>query len=246
MAHTIGTIANNPATNLTLFISHAKADGLPLAQALLHQIADLGLAHFYDAKDIPAGSFWPEELERGVGSSLIIILRTNIYDSRPWCQQEVKWADEYATPAVLVDARTSLTYGATTLPLDRVPSVRIPDGNLFRILFIALRESLRFMLFVVHVTQMKVNGDLPLGCEVKAFSFQPSMAALLRACNSLTMSAASQKIIVYPDPPLRAGLYEAANALVKEAAPGTQLVNPRDHFRDGFIDMNGAKDSYEC
>jgi len=226
LSNSIGTIANNPATNLTLFISHAKADGLPLAQALLHQIAALGLTTFYDAKDIPAGSFWPEELERGVGNSVIIILRTNIYESRPWCQQEVKWADEYATPAVLVDARTSLTYGATTLPLDRAPSVRIPDGNLFRILFVALRESLRFMLFVVRVTQMKRNGDLSEDCEVKAFSFQPSMAALLRACNSLATSAAPQKMIIYPDPPLRAGLYEAANALVNEAAPGTKLVTP--------------------
>jgi hypothetical protein len=82
------------------------------------------------------------------------------------------------------------------------------------------------MLFVVRVTQMKVNRDLPVDCEVKAFSFQPSMAALLRACNGLATSSASQKMIVYPDPPLRAGLYEAANALVNEAAPGTKLVTP--------------------
>ena len=34
---------------------------------------------------------------------------------------------------LLVDARTSLNHPAGTLPLDRVPSVRIPDGNLVRI-----------------------------------------------------------------------------------------------------------------
>jgi hypothetical protein len=54
---------------------------------------------------------------------------------------------------LLVDARTSLNHPAGTLPLDRVPSVRIPDGNLVRILFLALREGLRFLLF------MRRNGS---------------------------------------------------------------------------------------
>jgi len=53
---------------LRLFISHAKVDGLPLAQALKHMIGSIEwLSSFYDAKDLPAGCDWQLELERGVG-----------------------------------------------------------------------------------------------------------------------------------------------------------------------------------
>lgn len=214
--------------HLRLFISHAKLDGLPLAHALKHQIEALGwLEDFYDADDLPAGCDWQRELERGVGSSLIIILRTEAYDGRPWCQQEVLWADEYATPAVLVDARTNLNHPAGALPFDRVPTVRIPDGNLVRILFLALREGLRFLLFMRRVEQMKQDGQLPSPVDLRAFSFPPSMSALLRACQSLASSKQSRRLILYPDPPLRSGQYEAAQALVSAYAPGVSLLTPQ-------------------
>jgi hypothetical protein len=217
--------------HLRLFISHAKIDGLPLALALKHQIDTVGwLKAFYDAADLPSGCDWQRELERGVGSSLIIMLRTDVYDSRYWCKQEVLWADEYATPAVLVEARTRLDHSPGALPFDRVPSVRIPDGNLVRILFLALREGLRFLLFMRRVEQMKITGTLPDPVELRVFSFAPSMSALLRACGALTDSKAAPatpRLILYPDPPLRAGSYEAALALVAMYAPsGTRLVTP--------------------
>jgi hypothetical protein len=216
---------------LRFFISHAKMDGLPLAHALKHQIEALGwLKDFYDAEDLPTGCDWQRELEQGVGSSLIVMLRTEVYDSRPWCQQEVLWADEYATPAVLVDARTGLNHPAGVLPFDRVPTVRIPDGNLLRILFFALREGLRFLHFMRCVEQMKQNADWKSPMELRVFSFPPSMSALLRACHSLAESkepASTPRMILYPDPPFRAGLYEAAQALVATYAPsGTRLVTP--------------------
>jgi hypothetical protein len=219
------------AGHLRLFISHAKMDGLPLAQALKHQINTLTwLRAFYDVDDLPAGCDWQRELERGVGSSLIVMLRTEAYDGRPWCQQEVLWADEYATPAVLVDARTNLNHPAAMLPFDRIPSVRISDGNLMRILFAALREGLRFLHFMGRVELMTQNAILPSPVALRVFSFAPSMSALLRACRSLAGSkapATAPRLILYPDPPLRAGVYEAAQALVADYAPaGTRLVTP--------------------
>jgi len=169
---------------LRLFISHAKIDGLPLAHSLRHQIQQLGwLKSFYDADDLPPGCNWQLELESGVGSSLIIMLRSEAYEHRHWCRQEVLWAEEYAAPGVLVDARIGLHHPPGFLPFDRVPSVRIPDGNLMRILFVALREGLRFLLFVSRVEQMKLNGMLP--SQLKVFSYPPGMSALLRACQSL-------------------------------------------------------------
>jgi hypothetical protein len=219
------------AGHLKLFISHAKMDGLPLARALKHQITQLAwLPKFYDADDLPPGCDWQLELDKNVGASLIVMLRTEEYDNRHWCQQEVLWADEYATPAVLVDARTNLNHPAGILPLDRVPSVRIPDGNLLRIMFLALREGLRFLHFMRRVEEMKLSGVLPSPVELRVFTFQPSMAALLRACRNLASSTTPPtvpRLILYPDPPLRAGTYEAADALVVSYGPaGTRLVTP--------------------
>jgi hypothetical protein len=219
-----------PTGFLRLFISHAKIDGLPLAQALKQQIRSIPwLSSFYDADDLPAGSNWKRELEKGVGSSLLVMLRTEVYESRYWCQQEVRWADEYATPAVLVEARTGLNHPGGFLPLDRVPSARIPDGNLLRILYLALREGLRFLLFARRVEAMKRSGELPTPLELRVFSFAPSMPALLRACRSLQAAApppTTTQIILYPDPPLGGGYYEAAHALVALYAPGARLVTP--------------------
>jgi hypothetical protein len=223
--------SGQPAGRLRLFISHAKIDGLPLAQALQHQIKSIGwLSSFYDAEDLPPGCNWQQELERGVGSSLIVILRTEIYDSRHWCQMEVRWADEYAAPAVLVEARTGLNHPAAALPFGRAPTVRIPDGNLLRVLFLALREGLKFLLFERMVEEMKRTKALPDGIELRVFCFPPSMRALLKACQSLASSASpptAQRIILYPDPPLGTGDYEAAQALVAAQAPGVQLVTPK-------------------
>jgi hypothetical protein len=64
---------------------------------------------------------------------------------------------------------------------------------------------------------------------LRVFSFQPSMSALLQACRSLsdfTEPATTPRWILYPDPPLRSGLYEAAQALVQSYAPdGTRLIS---------------------
>ena len=231
LAEALPKVPGATAGHLRLFISHAKIDGLPLALALKHQIDTVNwLKAFYDAADLPSGCDWQKELELGVGSSLIVMLRTEVYEGRYWCKQEVLWADEYATPAVLVEARTGLDHPAGALPFDRVPTVRIPDGNLLRILFLALREGLRFLLFMRRVEQMKQNGDLPAGAELRVFSFAPSMAALLRACRILSdpkVPSTTPRLILYPDPPMRAGNYEAAIALVEMYAPsGTRLVTP--------------------
>jgi hypothetical protein len=225
-AEDIGT----PSEHLRLFISHAKADGLPLAHALKRQIELIPwLRDFYDAEDLPPGCDWEMELELGVRSSLILMLRTDIYERRHWCQQEVKWADEYAVPAVMIDARVRLDMPASVLPFDRVPTVRIPDGNLVRVLHAALREGLRFALFKRRVEEMRRAGRFASNAKLKVFSFAPSMAALLRACQSLarTTSEGDLPVIIYPDPPFATGLYESADALVKAHLPSGLLTTPQ-------------------
>jgi hypothetical protein len=209
---------------LTLFISHAKLDGLPLAQSIKHLVGTLPwLESFYDARDLAGTTDWEAALENAAKSSLLIILRTDNYEERPWCQQETLWAEETAAPTVLVEARPGLVYPAGELPLERMPSVRIPDGNLYRILHVALRESLRYLLFQRRVQEMVASKMFPPATKVVPFSYPPSMSALLRATRNI---GSAKAIIIYPDPPLRRGLYEAAIALVKASSPKATLVTP--------------------
>lgn len=101
-----------------------------------------------------------------------------------------------------------------------MPSVRIPDGNLLRILNAALRESLRYLLFQRRVREIKIDKNTSL----KVFSYPPRCLRLLRACEELITKTSA--VILYPDPPLRTGLYEAAKALVADKAPNVRLLTP--------------------
>lgn len=218
-------LAGGGANFLTLFISHAKLDGLPLAQSLKHVIQTMPwLRSFYDARDLSGVSDWQTALQKAAESSLLIILRTDSYEQRPWCQKESLWAEEAAAPTVLVEARPGLAYPRGELPLESMPSVRIPDGNLYRILHAALRESIRHLLFQRRVQEMRLSGRISGKREVIALSYPPSMTAMLRVCQTLK---STNGLIIYPDPPLRRGLYEAAMALMdKVAPPGAQLITP--------------------
>ena len=58
--------------HLNIFISHAKLDGLPLAQSLKDQLNRFGgTSHFYDADCIPPGSDWKRVLRKGVEPAIL-------------------------------------------------------------------------------------------------------------------------------------------------------------------------------
>ena len=126
------------------FISHAKLDGLSLAHSMTHTIGRLDwLGTFYDARDIGPGDDWQQVLEDGVRDAMLLVLRTDIYDQRFWCRQEVMWAEHYDRPVLLVDARSQLFHRPSVLGFTGVPGVLIPDGNLVRVIAEALREWVR-------------------------------------------------------------------------------------------------------
>ncbi len=92
-----------------MFISHAKLDGSPIALALKSQIESLPfLQRFYDAQDILPGTRWRKVLENGIKKSVLVVLRTDVYERRAWCVQELEWGEEYGGPAIIIDVRSAL------------------------------------------------------------------------------------------------------------------------------------------
>lgn len=91
-----------PTPPIRVFISHAKADGVPIAEALRHTILQHGqLQAFFDESDLAIGYGFASTLERGAGfgtalaeggTAAMIAVYTDAYAHRPWCQRELRLA----------------------------------------------------------------------------------------------------------------------------------------------------------
>jgi hypothetical protein len=208
---------------IRLFVSHAKIDGLPLAKALRDLVKHFPwLGSFYDGWDLDPSRPWEVQLEESVASSVVVALRTDIYDHRPWCQAEVLWAEQHGSPLVLVDARGGLVHAASCLPFESAPCVRIPDGNLVRILHAALRVALRARIFLRRVAELQANGFLK--GSLRLIPASPGLSAIAAACNALE-GKSEPRYICHPDPGLRGVMEKAADALA--ATVGARIVTPR-------------------
>lgn len=217
-----GSTKLNP--KLKLFVSHAKLDGISLAKSLSNLIESLpGFESFYDAKDITPGSDFREVLREGVENSVLIILRSGQFESRPWCLQEMRWAEEYTSPYMVVDLRHALMVPPAKAVFDRAPTVWVPDGNHYRIIFMALRESLRSRLHVRIAEELEARDTS--GKRYEILIRQPSMSSLQGLLGRVAPSAPVS--IVYPDPPLAAADNDAAQAFVQSLSAGTELTTPQ-------------------
>jgi hypothetical protein len=218
---------------LNLFISHAKLDGLPLAQSFRYQLGQLdGLKYFYDAVDIPPGSNWRKVLRKGVETSALVALRTNVYEERAWCVQEMDWAEDFGCPIVVVEARTHLVRTREFLPTGGSPCVHVPDGNLVRILQAAMREALRVRLFIRQISALESRGLLKSEETVRVpRSSLPTLgmrcqAEKVRRAKQDSSAAAVQQVLV-PEK-FREAHRQVAQTLVKGYFPDAWFGTPQD------------------
>jgi hypothetical protein len=80
---------------LTIFLSHAKRDGVDVAEALRSTIQNHGQVRaFLDDSDLPVGHAFAAELERAAisGSAAMIAILSDAYAARPWCRREIALA----------------------------------------------------------------------------------------------------------------------------------------------------------
>jgi hypothetical protein len=219
-------LSDDPDGRMKLFISHAKKDGAPIALALKSQIESLRwLQRFYDACDILPGTQWRRVLRDGVRTSVVAILRTDIYEQRPWCVQEIQWAEEFGCPAVVVDLRSAATMPREVLPVAGMVTVRISDGNLVRILNAALREAMRVQLFR-HTVEMLQQSNV-MAAEGTVVVPRPSISTLGLICEGIKTPPDKIRWVVVPEP-FRENHRAAAERLVRAYFPKAVLGTPRD------------------
>lgn len=196
----VGNDGSEPhASHLKLFLSHAKIDGVPVALSLASILGRLqaaahdgGFDYFYDVEHIRAGDDWQKTLEAAAKQSVLIALRTEEYEKRPWCQKEYLWAESNRMPILVVDLRTATHHDSALLPFDAAPVVHVHDGNVIRVVFHALGCHLRML-----------RAQCQAGYDDTILPHKPTTYSLLSACESLKpLDPLKPSKIAYPNPPL--------------------------------------------
>lgn len=86
-------MANLSPPKVTIFLSHAKADGRIPAQRLRDYIySQTQMAAFYDENDIAFSAVFASILDNNLGSpntAAMIAIRSARYVERPWCRREI-------------------------------------------------------------------------------------------------------------------------------------------------------------
>lgn len=206
---------NDGKDSLKLFISHAKIDGVAMAKsliAILRQLQDvhgerLEFAYFYDDEHLEPGMVWQEVLDAEARHSVLIALRTEGYESRYWCRREFLSAECNGMPIIVVDLRKAQYHDCALLPFDLVPTVRVHDGNIFRVVLHAM---------ATHLRALRVRSQAPAGVWV--LPHRPSVYSLDGA-----KGAASMKI-AYPGPRLPEAYKRAVQPILAKGRPRTELV----------------------
>ncbi len=94
------------AKKVTVFLSHAKHDGLEITTAVRRHLHEhTKLDDFFDAADIPDGARFAEFITKSAGSlPVLLAVQTDGYGSREWCRMEVLEAKRRRVPIVVLTA----------------------------------------------------------------------------------------------------------------------------------------------
>ena len=176
---------------LKLFISHAKRDGLVVAENLRNSLrSKTKLDSFFDKNDIIEGVDFEKQIKENVKSSLLMVLDSDAYGTRQWCQKEILCAKKYGVPIVVVDMHSDVI--TRTFPyMGNVPSVRLNDDNLDSAINLLLRTGLRYEYQKNYLTRIVKEGNDDDDFDI--LSYQPEL---------LDMHMLGKNNVLYPEPPV--------------------------------------------
>ena len=198
-----------------VFLSHAKKDGEKLTldfKTFLQN--ELQLDTFFDKTGIYYADDFGHVLEERVKQSAVLVLHTDAYSTREWCQKEALFAKQYHRPLLVLDHVQA--FDARPFPyLGNVPTLRYhPDVPIDEIIGRLLLEVLRFEYFP---RQSRRAGEL-FGVDLRdslVLARSPELINLVPPANA-------PRLVVYPDPPL--GRHEIE--LLKNCDPLSELTTP--------------------
>ncbi|HYH98958.1 TIR domain-containing protein [Hyalangium sp.] len=204
-----------PPPAISLFVSHAKRDGLRFAEALRGYI----LSHtqggvFFDTTHIAPGFPFDVQIFTGIARSALIVIKTDAYASREWCLREVIEAKRHARPIVVLDAvqkgeERSFPYLGNVPTLRWMPPPEDPQDPVKSrerleqstqeacraLVDLTVREVLRAAFFTREIEHLKAL--YPFLAQAKVLPRPPELLTALHP-----ERGAPAPPVIYPDPPI--------------------------------------------
>jgi hypothetical protein len=191
-----------------VFISHAKADGRELAEAINGDIHNrTQLVTFLDVHDIEYGKIFTDVILDEAARCAMLAVQTDVYGSRPWCQKEILQAKAAKRPVLVLDALArgelrSFPYAGNG------PRLRYDAANGIDVAMVAARMLLE-VLRVEHAKQqfegLRELFNIPEGEGIEFLPYPPELLTLAELRLRERAAAPGKKpatTFVYSDPPL--------------------------------------------
>lgn len=136
VVQTLAQFVTGSQDRLRIFVSHTRKS--PEDRAAVGDLTELvrdvilhtRLDQFFDASNLQIGGRWVDDLRANAARGALLALRTDLYASRAWCQEEVQVAKDHGVPLVVVDALEGVEERGSFL-MDHVPRLpvhRSADG----------------------------------------------------------------------------------------------------------------------
>jgi hypothetical protein len=222
---------------LRVFVSHTKragVEGSSQLHALIgrtrYLISNTRLGEFFDANTLQAGTDWAKELVKEAGRGALLALRTDLYATRRWCQNEMVTAKYAGVPVVILDALDDGEERGSFL-MDHVP--RIPggpkpaDGAIMKALNQLVDECLKRALWTRQQELAAGDPELDVAWWAPHAPEPVTLAVWLR--KNPPADDDTPVRILHPDPPLGPDELDALAALAALAGAEGRLevMTPR-------------------
>lgn len=192
-------IKRNELRKLKIFISHSKKDENKVGQQCAIQFRDYirqktKFDSFFDASDILDGQDFENQIRNNATDeqSLLVILNSNTYSEREWCQKEVLFAKNKKIPTIAVslldgEVKRSFPY------ISNIPCIRFNE-NWDEVLILILRTALDQYSQAQYLANLREAMEEPHRSTFQVLPFSPE------AYSYVYDELASN--IIYPEPPL--------------------------------------------
>ena len=205
-----------------LFVSHAKADLETTNQVAKkirdHVVTDTTGQAFFDSRNLWVGHKLEQQVENALGHGLLLVVRSDAYSSRPWCQWELLVAKRHSLPTLTVEIlcsgeSRSLAYGGNG------PSV-VWWGEAASVVSRAMVEFVRAAAFRREAKRVLEVAHLPADAIV--LCRPPELLDLAQGPLD-----ASSRIAIHPDPVL--SVHE--RSVLQLANPRLRLLTPTTAYQ---------------
>lgn len=196
------TEAPGIAPSIKVFLSHARKDGESYVKDLNKYLStNTSLDRFVDVYSIPKGEKFEEAINQGIDCSAFLLLCTDAYSSREWCQHEALYAKLKNRPIILVDAvkngeprRFPYIANMKTIHLG---TNKLTKEKQEQIIYELLLECLKVKYYELFLSFL-LELYKPQAVKTVIFPYPPELYTLVAKLGD----AHDIQTILYPEPPL--------------------------------------------